>query len=149
MKFAYSFYFNWYFLFPAIMVVFSTTSIVSALLRVLVVFRQSGGQPHDRISKVVLHGLFALIVAVILLCVSFSFFQRGGRYLYSEKEDNAVRANGMITQITTGGKYELQITVNDSQYIIATTQTIELKTGEYVQLLYLPQSHFVLELYKT
>lgn len=54
----------------------------------------------------------------------------------------------MITQITTSGKYELQITVDDVEYIIATTQAIELKAGEYVELFYLLQSHFVLGIYK-
>ena len=148
MEFDFSFYFKEYFLFPVIMVIFSTTLLVGALFKVLIDLRKSGGQLFCGKPKGVLQALFAFIVSVILLCVSISFFQRGGKCLYSEKEDDTVRSSGMITQITTSGKYELQISVDDVEYIIATTQAIELKAGEYVELFYLPQSHFVLGIYK-
>ena len=44
MEFDFSFYFKEYFLFPVIMVIFSTTLLVGALFKVLIAFRKSGGQ---------------------------------------------------------------------------------------------------------
>ncbi len=104
--------------------------------------------------------LFGIIIDVLLLSVVLNPLIHGGLALRNETETDAVTSSGVIEEIQvlsvySGQKYRLEdkttfgarIQVDGELYTVMDAEP--LSVGEHIRFVYLPKSHFVLEILDT
>ena len=102
----------------------------------------------------ILFTLFFFIISCIVTYDNYTILTNGGIYLFSENEDDAVVESGMIESICEPSEritrfksdygYGADIIINGERYFAMTCKGFN--EGDKVTVLYLPKSHFILNI---
>lgn len=157
MKFDYNMYFRQNCILPLF---FGTLSIIVLTIMVISLCKDFFSQNSPGWLKANLSELLFLLIPLIILTLNIVNISRGGIFLLSEKEKDAVNVTGVIERTIeidslTGSKYGVEnnrgfgeiIVVDGKKYKLMTYG--DLREGDFVKMEVLPRSGYVLRIDKA
>lgn len=153
MQFSYDTYFSEFFLMPCYILLISIVILCVSTVGIIVKHRHNSLAPKQLTVHVVI-----CIVIVAFIIRNMTYMANGGVFLLNEKEDSAMHTRGIIEQIyrvdewnypRISSEYEddslmVRIKINDNYYTAIASG--ELNVGDFVDVQFLPQSGFILEI---
>ena len=114
------------------------------------------GMYRRKILTDALKYILSTIVSISLLFVPCQYLLHGGIYLFFENEQDALTSKGVVEYICepserfhtfkSNHKYGADIVIDGECYFVITAG--DINEGDYIEIQYLPQSHFILEIHK-
>lgn len=157
MSFDYSLYFRGCFVLPIFYSLFSALIFVSIMLHVISTTVREGLS-----FKFLLPKILGMVICVFLLCLNICRLLQGGVYLIVEQREDAVKINGIITNIDELGLFsfpELEseydgnehngVIVNVSGVLCTAVTCGDFEVGDKVEIEYLPKSGYLLSIIST
>lgn len=157
MSFDYNVYYRQDCIVPLCLALFTGAVLLHCLLRLVRKLRITDREKKIRECRFF---FIALPIFAFLLSINFIHLFRGGIFLLTEKEADAVTITGMIEETAeidpyTGSKYDTEqnsgngeaLVINGTKYYVVTYG--DLETGDKVSVTVLPRSKIILEIHRA
>ena len=157
MHFAYDDYVKGCLILPACITLLTTAFLISPLVHGIAEIRRNGFS-----SQIIKKLIATLLICTVFLSLNIGRLLHGGIYLITEREEDAVEIRGTISSIENLSRFSFpelnkeyrSVQPNGAKIVVGdipcvATSSGDFAVGDYVTVLYLPQSKYVLSIEKV